>query len=106
VGSIVASNKLWRGGDHYHWLFFQITKITETGRIMALQLEKKGVPDHLGNVWPIGFLPTTFDCLKRYVAPIAGKYVGCAKMLAFGLYDVYDAPSPMDSSFYDGGCRD
>jgi hypothetical protein len=91
VGSIVAINKQRSGGDHYDWHFFQITNITETGRIIARQLEKEGVPYHPDN-------NRSFDYLRRYVAPKAGT--GRANMLAFSLYHVYDAPSPMHSSFY------
>jgi hypothetical protein len=101
VGSIVAKNALWRSGDNYRWFFFQITNITETGRIMVRQLEKKCVQGHLGNSGLV-----LFAYLKSYVAPTAGEYFpGGARMLAFGFYHVYEATSPMDSSFFDG-CRD
>ena len=97
VGMIIATNTLWRGGNHFSWIFYEITKITEKGNIMVIEHEKLHVRYHEKNVL------FSHDYTKRYVEPGVRK-VARVKRLPCFTYDVYDAKNGLDSWFYDGRC--
>jgi hypothetical protein len=95
-GMIVTRNTMWRGGDHYDWIFYKVTNITPKGNVMVKVLEKGLINDHASNLHGDHFYT------KSFVAPVIDNTNGRgkSKMLENMSFHVW-VPGRMD--FYDGG---
>jgi hypothetical protein len=90
-GMILGTNEMSLHADHWRWVFFEVTKITDAGNISGREIGKRRLATQSIMAWD--------DPLRNPVEPVKSEGEGRRKTLKGGLYWVF---TPGISKWHDG----